>query len=59
MLYFGHMPEAGKGDLKAQLAAEVAHIRTLRPDSLMAANAARDNWTVLESLESDVQVVDY
>ncbi len=53
MLYFGRMPQAGKGDPKAHLAAEVAHIRTLRPDSLIAA-AARDNRTVLESLEPDV-----
>ncbi len=36
MLYFGRMPQAGKGDPKAQLVAEVAHIRTLRPDSLIA-----------------------
>ncbi len=53
------MPEAGKGDLKAQLAAEVAHIRALRPDSLIVVAVARDNRIILESLEPDVQGVDY
>ncbi len=47
MLYFGRMPEAGKGDLKAQLTAEVAHIRALRPDSLIVVAVARDNRTFL------------
>ena len=37
------MPEAGKAT--AQLAAEVAHIRKMRPDLPLVADAAPDNWT--------------
>ncbi len=47
------MPEAGKVTLKAQIAEEVAHIRKVRPDLQLVADAAADNWTFLERLQPD------
>ena len=54
-------PEAGKVTLKAQLAAEVAHVRKVRPDLPLTAVAdtAPDNWTFLEKLQPDERTVDF
>ena len=54
-------PEAGKATLKAQLAAEVAHIRKVRPDLplVAVADAAPDNWTFLEKLRPSERAVDF
>ena len=56
-LSFG--PETGKTTLKALLAAEVAHVRKVRPDLKLVADAAPDNWTFLEKLRPDEQAVDF
>ena len=60
-LYLGRMPESGKLTLKAQLASEVAHIRQLRPDVRIVAiaDAAADNWTFLETLSPETEVIDF
>ena len=60
-LYLGRMPESGKVTLKAQLASEVAHIRQLRPDVRIVAiaDAAADNWTFLETLSPETEVIDF
>ena len=53
--------ESGKVTLKAQLASEVAHIRQLRPDVRIVAiaDAAADNWTFLETLSPETEVIDF
>ena len=55
------MPENGNVRLKAQLASEVAHIRRVRPEIRIGAVAdgAADNWTFLESLSPETEVVDF
>ena len=55
------MPESGKIRLKAQLASEVAHIRRVRPEIRIGAVAdgAADNWTFLESLSPETEVIDF
>ena len=60
-LYLGRMPESGKLTLKAQLAGEVAQIRRLRPGCAIAAIAdgAADNWTFLQTLAPEAEVVDF
>ena len=60
-LYLGRMPESGKVRLKAQLASEVAHIRRVRPEIRIGAVAdgAADNWTFLESLSPETEVIDF
>ena len=61
-LYLGRMPESGKVTLKAQLASEVAHIMgQLRPDVRIVAiaDAAADNWTFLETLSPETEVIDF
>ena len=60
-LYLGRMPESGKATLKAQLASEVAHIRRVRPEIRIGAVAdgAADNWTFLESLSPETEVIDF
>ena len=60
-LYLGRMPASGKVTLKAQLASEVAHIRQLRPDVRIVAiaDAAADNWTFLETLSPETEVIDF
>ena len=54
------MPQSGKVTLKAQLG-EVAHIRQLRPDVRIVAiaDAAADNWTFLETLSPETEVIDF
>ena len=58
-VYFSRMPEAGK--VTAQIMEEVACIRKARPDLRLVAiaDAAVDNWTFLEGLQPDEQVVDF
>ncbi len=60
-IYLGRMPESGTLTLKAQLASEVAHIRRLRPEIGIVAVAvgAADNWTFLEGLEPETEVLDF
>ena len=60
-IYLGRMPESGKPTLKAQLASEVAHIRRLRPELgiVAVADGAADNWTFLEGLEPETEVIDF
>ena len=60
-IYLGRMPESGKLALKAQLASEVAHIRRLRPEIgiVAVADGAADNWTFLEGLEPETEVIDF
>ena len=60
-VYLGRMPESGKLTLKAQLASEVAHIRRLRPELgiVAVADGAADNWTFLEGLEPETEVIDF
>ena len=60
-LYLGRMPESGKVSLKAQLRAEVAHIKACRPDIaiIALADGAPDNWSFLETLEPMAEVVDF
>ena len=60
-IYLGRMPESGKLTLKAQLASEVAHIRRLRPELgiVAVADGATDNWTFLEGLEPETEVIDF
>ena len=60
-LYLGRMPESGKLTLKAQLASEVAHIRRARPEIgiVAIADGAADNWTFLETLSPETEVIDF
>ena len=60
-LYLGRMPESGKLTLKAQLASEVAHIRRARPEIgiVAIADGAADNWTFLETLPPETEVIDF
>jgi len=55
------MPESDKATTKAWLEAELTHVREQRPDMtvLAAADGAPNNWSFLERLEPDEQVVDY
>lgn len=57
----GRMPEQNKVTVKAWLKAELQWIRKQRPDIRVvgAADGAVDNWSFLESLDPDIQVVDY
>lgn len=58
---YGRMPESNKATLKAWLREELQHIRAQRPDLTVVAIAdgAPNNWTFLESLAPDEQVVDF
>jgi len=60
-IYLGRMPESGKASLKAQLRAEVAHIRTVRPDIAFVgiADAAPDNWNFLKSISPMHEAIDF
>ena len=60
-LYLGRMPESGKVTLKARLASEVAHIRQVRPEIgiVAVADGAADNWTFLEGLSPEAEVIDF
>lgn len=60
-IYLGRMPESGKLTLKAQLKSEVAHIRRLRPEIgiVVVADGAADNWTFLEGLVPETEVIDF
>jgi hypothetical protein len=58
---YGRMPEPDKRSTKAWLQAELAYIRTVRPDLAVVAIAdgAANNWTFLEQLGADFEVVDF
>jgi hypothetical protein len=58
---FGRMPEEDKATLKQMLATELAHVRKQRPDLIVVAvsDGAPNNWSFLESLNPDHQVVDF
>lgn len=57
----GRMPEPDKATTKAWLRAELDRIRTLRPDLkvVAAADGYPNNWSFLETLNPDLQVVDF
>lgn len=57
----GRMPEEDKVAVKGWIRAELAWIRKKRPDIrvVAAADGAASNWVFLESLEADLEVVDY
>ena len=57
----GRMPEPDKATTKAWVEAELAHAREQRPDLtvLAAADGAANNWSFLERLQPDEQIVDY
>lgn len=58
---FGRMPQKDKTDTKDWLRAELKHIRTERPDLVVVAIAdgAPNNWSFLEELGADHEVVDF
>lgn len=58
---FARMPEEEKETLKDILRREVAHIRKVRPDLVLVAisDGAANNWSFLESLRPDYQIVDF
>ena len=58
---FARMPEADKGSLKETLRRELANVRLRRPDIAVVAisDGAPNNWTFLESLGPDHQIVDF
>lgn len=55
------MPEADKASLKTALRQLLVHVRSRRPDLVVVAvsDGAANNWSFLESLQPDHQVVDY
>ena len=59
--YFGHLPEQKKQCLKTQLRQEVDHLRSQNPDLklVVCADGVKDNWTFSESLNPDVEVLDF
>ena len=59
--YFGRLPEPGKTSLKAQVSHEVFHWLRRKEDLKVAAiaDAAKDNWTFLDTLCPDVMLVDF
>ena len=58
---FARMPEPDKAALKACLRQELERVRQLRPDLVVVAvsDGAPNNWSFLESLEPDHQIVDF
>lgn len=61
-LYLGQMPEARKATLKEQLATELEHALSLRPDLRVTAvaDAAADNWPFLSQYApAEFQLIDY
>ena len=60
-LRYARMPESGKVTTKAWLRDQLRHIRKLRPDLkvLAIADGAPNNWSFLEELEADVELVDF
>ena len=59
--YFGRLPEQGKTSLKAQVSQEVFHWLRRKEDLKVVAiaDAARDNWSFLDTLCPDVMLVDF
>ena len=57
----GRMPEPHKATLKQQLRDELQHVLEQRPELVVVAVAdgAPDNWSYLETLTHDYQVVDF
>lgn len=57
---FARMPEEDKSTLKDILRRELAHVRRARPDLIVVAisDGAPNNWSFLESLDPDHQIVD-
>jgi hypothetical protein len=58
---FGRMPETDKEATKAWLTAELATMKSKRPDLevLVIADGSANNWTFLGQLGADFEVVDY
>ena len=59
--YFGRLPEGEKQGLKTQLRQEVHYSLDQNPDLklVVTADGAKDNWTFSESLNPDVEVLDF
>ena len=59
--YFGRLPEQGKTSLKARASQEVFHWLRRKEDLKVVAiaDAARDNWSFLDTLCPDVMLVDF
>lgn len=57
----GRMPEKKKATLKETLTAELAAVRTRRPDLrvVAVADGSRDNWTYLSQIGAEAEVVDF
>lgn len=58
---YARMPETDKVATKQWLSQELSHIRKVRPDLVVMAIAdgAANNWSFLEALNTDVEVVDF
>jgi hypothetical protein len=58
---YARMPEADKATTKRWLAVELTSIRALRPDltTLAIADGAANNWSFLEGVHADHEVVDF
>ena len=59
--YLGRLPERKKQCLKKQLRQEMDHSLGQNPDLrlVVCADGAKDNWTFAESLNPDVEVLDF
>ena len=59
--YSGRLPEGKKLSLKTQVRAELRHLMGPIPDLklVVCADGAKDNWTFSESLNPDVEVLDF
>lgn len=57
----GRMPEKHKATLKETLTAELAAVRSRRPDLrvVAVADGSRDNWTYLGQIGAEAEVVDF
>ena len=58
---YGRMPEAHKATTKAWIAAELERVRARRPDlrTMALADGAANLWSFLETLDADVELVDF
>ena len=59
--YISRLPEGKRARLKTQIREEVNHLRSQKPDLklVVTADGERGNWTFSESLNPDVEVLDF
>ena len=59
--HFGRLPEGKKLNLKTQICTDLRHLKGQIPDLklVVCADGAKDNWTFSESLNPDVDVLDF